>query len=140
MDLLQGVPVTSNSVAEALPAKTLDDLVAAVAERTGSDRIATTFRSCYGNTIETTVQLDDAGRPIVITGDIPAMWLRDSSAQLAPYRSIARYHEPRAVLTAGVRLSQFRLIGVDSYATAFNRAPTGGGVPGDLCDTRCVWE
>lgn len=140
MDLLQGVPVTSNSVAEALPAKTLDDLVAAVAERTGSDRIATTFRSCYGNTIETTVQLDDAGRPFVITGDIPAMWLRDSSAQLAPYLGIARDHEPMADLIAGVIRTQFRLIGVDSYANAFNRAPTGGGHPGDLCDNPWVWE
>lgn len=38
------------------------------------------FQKCYPNTLETTVELMDDGTSFVITGDIPAMWLRDSSA------------------------------------------------------------
>ena len=34
------------------------------------------FRKCFLNTIETTVQISE-GDTFVITGDIPAMWLRD---------------------------------------------------------------
>lgn len=126
--------------AEALPADLLDELARAVVERTGSERIGQAFRRSFGNTIETTIQADDEGRPFVITGDIPAMWLRDSSAQLAPYLGIARDHAPMADLIAGVIGTQFRLIMVDSYANAFNRAATGPGHPGDLCDNPLIWE
>ncbi|GAB3765088.1 glycoside hydrolase family 125 protein [Microlunatus parietis] len=132
--------MTPNLVAEALPAVLLDDLVSSVTERTGSERIGQAFRRSFGNTIETTIQADDEGRPFVITGDIPAMWLRDSSAQLAPYLGLARDHAPMADLIAGVIGTQFRLITVDSYANAFNRAPTGSGHPGDLCDDPRIWE
>lgn len=129
-----------NLVADALPAELLDELVGSVTERTGSERIGQAFRRSFGNTIETTIQADDEGRPFVITGDIPAMWLRDSSAQLAPYLGLARDHAPMADLIAGVIGTQFRLITVDSYANAFNRAPTGSGHPGDLCDDPRIWE
>ena len=45
---------------------------------------------CFLNTMETTVtQLAD-GSYFVITGDIPAMWLRDSAAQLKPYLNTRR--------------------------------------------------
>ena len=44
--------------------------------------LASLAKQCFLNTIETTVtQLED-GSYFVITGDIPAMWLRDSAAQL----------------------------------------------------------
>jgi meiotically up-regulated gene 157 (Mug157) protein len=132
--------VMPNLVAEPLPADLLDELVRSVAERTRSERIGQAFRRSFGNTIETTIQSDEQGRPFVITGDIPAMWLRDSSAQLAPYLGIARDHGPMADLIAGVIGTQFRLILVDSYANAFNRTSTGGGHPGDLCDDPWIWE
>ena len=37
-------------------------------------------KQCFLNTIETTVKRLDDGSYFVITGDIPAMWLRDSAA------------------------------------------------------------
>ena len=43
------------------------------------------FKGCFLNTIETTVTKADDGGYFVITGDIPAMWLRDSAAQLTHY-------------------------------------------------------
>ncbi len=50
----------------------------------GRPVIAEMFPATYLNTIETTVTPDENG-VFVITGDIPAMWLRDSSAQVRHY-------------------------------------------------------
>ena len=51
--------------------------------------LAWLFGNCYPNTLDTTVRFerDAGGRPdsFVITGDIDAMWLRDSTNQVWPY-------------------------------------------------------
>ncbi len=51
--------------------------------------LVTLFANCLPNTLDTTVYpgRDAKGRPDthVITGDIDAMWLRDSTAQVWPY-------------------------------------------------------
>ena len=50
--------------------------------------VAWIFQACYPNTLDTTVHFSDAnGKPdtYIITGDINAMWLRDSSAQVQGY-------------------------------------------------------
>ena len=44
-----------------------------------------TFYRCFFNTIHTTVLYNEKDEPVVITGDIPAMWLRDSSVQIMQY-------------------------------------------------------
>ncbi len=38
------------------------------------------YKQCYPNTLSTTTKLQCDGTTFVITGDIPDMWLRDSSA------------------------------------------------------------
>lgn len=43
------------------------------------------FLNCYTNTLSHTVTHLEDGTVYVVTGDIPAMWLRDSSAQMRPY-------------------------------------------------------
>ena len=48
------------------------------------------FYTCYANTLDTTVKKMEDGTVHVITGDIPAMWLRDSTAQLRPYVFLAK--------------------------------------------------
>ncbi len=63
--------------------------------------------------------LEDDGTTYVQTGDIPAMWLRDSSAQTIPY---IRFDASFPVLrerTAGVIQRDARNILVDPYAEAF---------------------
>jgi uncharacterized protein len=50
--------------------------------------IAWLFANCFPNTLDTTVttgELDGKPDTYVITGDINAMWLRDSAAQVWPY-------------------------------------------------------
>ena len=95
-------------------------------------KIAWMFENCYPNTLDTTIHFDEDGNggrgdTFVYTGDIPAMWLRDSGAQVWPYVRYAAVDPQLRKMIAGVILRQFKLINIDPYANAFNNGPTGDG-------------
>ena len=80
------------------------------------------FENCYPNTLDTTVNhYQKNGKPYtyVITGDIDAMWLRDSSAQVFPYLSLAREDEKLKNLLKGVINKQIEFVLLDPYANVF---------------------
>lgn len=104
----------------------LAELVAAVAERLG-DRVADAVGRCMADTLTRTITTHPDGTAFVITGDIPAMWLRDSTTQLAPFLHLAGADERLADTIAAVSRRQQASILHDPYANAFNDGPTGAG-------------
>ena len=81
------------------------------------------FENCFPNTLDTTVFYSEKnGRPdtYVITGDIDAMWLRDSSAQVYPYLDFMSEDKKMQNLIAGVINKQVTFILKDPYANAFH--------------------
>lgn len=122
---------------------------AAGAVRTSvGERAGELVEDALRRTLEDTITIDDDGTAFVITGDIPAMWMRDSTTQMLPYLRLvaaATPGDPAAreladVLVAVVR-RQFASIAHDPYANAFNRGPTGAHYDDrDLCDDPEVWE
>lgn len=88
-------------------------------------RLAEIFKTCYTNTLNTTVKEMEDGSTYVITGDIPAMWLRDSTAQLRPYLIPAKKDSALAEVIAGLVRRQFACILRQPYANAFNETANG---------------
>lgn len=94
-----------------------------------NERLRWMFANCFPNTLDTTVHYgeDEDGNPdtYVYTGDIPAMWLRDSGAQVWPYVQLCGGDRQLQRMIAGVIRRQMKLINIDPYANAFNVSPTG---------------
>lgn len=88
----------------------------------GNKELGWLFENCFPNTLDTTVDFEMInGKPdtYVITGDIDAMWLRDSSAQVWPYLSLMKADKNLQQLIAGVINRQTKNILKDAYANAF---------------------
>ena len=109
---------TSNAVNAAI-----DEFKAKVSNK----EIGWLFENCFPNTLDTTVDFEMIdGKPdtYVITGDIDAMWLRDSCAQVWPYLPMMKNDPQLKMLIEGVIRRQTTFIHLDPYANAFYKDPS----------------
>src|SRR5690606_13753763 len=98
---------------------TIEKAIQEFRRHTGNKELGWLFENCFPNTLDTTVFLDDKnGKPstYVITGDIDAMWLRDSSAQVWPHLPFMRSDNNPQRLIAGLINKQSECINIDPYA------------------------
>lgn len=103
-------------------------LVAESQQQSSSAMLSRLNKFCKDNfflTLQTCVQPLDDNTTYVVTGDINAMWIRDSSAQLHPYIALAQAEEKagrqsqlKPILEGALR-RQAQFIRTDPYANAF---------------------
>ena len=101
------------------PAVELDAVAkAAAGYQAGDPKLQSLYRAALLNTTRQVTFASD-GTAYIKTGDIPAEWLRDASAQVRPYLFFAKNDPQVQTLLRGMIARMAKYLQVDPYANAF---------------------
>jgi meiotically up-regulated gene 157 (Mug157) protein len=122
--------VRPNKTERRFTSPAVESLIKEIKRNIKNKELAWLFENCFPNTLDTTVDFDTKAAAenhpdtYVITGDIDAMWLRDSSAQINPYLPLMKHDPKLRQLVEGVLRRQFLCIQRDPYANAHYKDAT----------------
>lgn len=119
---------------------TLERATTLIEDRLGK-RVGSMFRQCFRDTLASTIEVQPDGTAFVVTGDIPAMWQRDSTTQITPYLHFLHEDALLADTVSAISRRQLSNLCRDPYANAFNRDANGERHRSDLTDgSDWIWE